>query len=88
MNEADAIDLGRAALWAILVASVPAVAAAMVVGVIIALFQTLTQIQESTLTFVPKIVVILAVITITAPYIGQQIYAFTEEVYSHIETGF
>ena len=88
MNEADAIDLGRAALWAILVASGPAVAAAMVVGVIIALFQTLTQIQESTLTFVPKIVVILAVITITAPYIGQQIYAFTEEVYSHIETGF
>jgi flagellar biosynthetic protein FliQ len=88
MNEADAIDLGRAAIWAILVASGPAVAAAMVIGIIIALFQTLTQIQESTLTFVPKILVVLAVITITAPYVGQQIYAFTEEVYSHIETGF
>ena len=88
MNEADAIDLGRAAIWAILVASGPAVAAAMVIGVIIALLQALTQIQESTLTFVPKIVVILAVITITAPFIGEQIYAFTEQVYSHIETGF
>jgi flagellar biosynthetic protein FliQ len=88
MNEADAIDLGRAAIWAILVAAGPAVAAAMVIGIIIALLQTLTQIQESTLTFVPKIVVVLAVITITAPFIGGQIYAFTEEVYSHIEKGF
>lgn len=88
MNEADAINLGRAAIWAILVGCGPAVAAAMAVGIIIALLQALTQIQEATLTFVPKIVVILVVITVTAPFVGEQIYAFTEQVYAHIEKGF
>jgi flagellar biosynthetic protein FliQ len=88
VNEADALDLVRAAIWTILVASGPAVGAAMVVGVAIALLQALTQVQEMTLTFVPKIVVILAVITLMAPFIGSQIYAFTEIVYARIERGF
>jgi flagellar biosynthetic protein FliQ len=88
MNEADALDLVQSAIWTIIVASGPAVGAAMVVGVVIALLQALTQIQEITLTFIPKIVVILVVITLTAPFIGAQVYAFTEEVYAHIEHGF
>jgi flagellar biosynthetic protein FliQ len=88
MNEADAIELGRAAVWAVLVGAGPAVGAAMVIGIVIALLQALTQIQEATLTFVPKIVVVFVVVTITAPFIGEQIYAFTEEVYAHIEKGF
>jgi flagellar biosynthetic protein FliQ len=88
VNEADALDLVRPAIWTILVASGPAVGAAMVVGVAIALLQALTQVQEMTLTFVPKIVVILAVITLMAPFIGSQIYAFTEIVYARIERGF
>jgi flagellar biosynthetic protein FliQ len=88
MNEADALDLVQSAIWTVIVASGPAVGAAMAVGVIIALLQALTQIQEITLTFIPKIVVILVVITLTAPFIGAQVYAFTEEVYSHIEHGF
>jgi flagellar biosynthesis protein FliQ len=88
VNEADALDLVRAAIWTILVASGPAVGAAMVVGLAIALLQALTQVQEMTLTFVPKIVVILAVITLMAPFIGSQIFAFTEIVYARIERGF
>ena len=88
MNEADALDLVQSAIWTIIVASGPAVGAAMAVGVVIALLQALTQIQEITLTFIPKIVVILVVITLTAPFIGAQVYAFTEEVYAHIEHGF
>ena len=61
MNEADALDIVQAALWTVIAASGPAILAAMVVGVVIALFQALTQVQEMTLTFVPKIVVIIAV---------------------------
>jgi flagellar biosynthetic protein FliQ len=45
-------------------------------------------VQEMTLTFVPKIVVIFAVISLTAPFIGGQVYAFTETVYGRIEKGF
>lgn len=88
MNEADALDLIRAAIWTIIVGSGPAVAAAMAVGIVVALIQALTQVQEMTLTFVPKIVVIFLVISLTAPFIGGQIYAFTEMVYGRIEKGF
>ncbi|HEY4923443.1 MAG TPA: flagellar biosynthesis protein FliQ [Roseiarcus sp.] len=88
MNEADALDLIQAAIWTIIVGSGPAVAAAMAVGVVVALIQALTQVQEMTLTFVPKIIVIFAVISLTAPFIGGQVYTFTEMVYGRIEKGF
>lgn len=88
MNEADALELMRSAIWTVLVVSGPAIGAAMAVGIIVALFQALTQIQEMTLTFVPKILVVLAVLTIGASFIGGQIYVFTEQAYSRIEKGF
>ncbi|ACB23696.1 flagellar biosynthetic protein FliQ [Methylobacterium radiotolerans] len=88
MNEIDALELVRSAIWTIIVASGPAVGAAMVVGILIALFQALTQIQEVTLTFVPKIVVVLIVMIVTGSFVGGQIYAFTEMVYGRIVSGF
>ena len=88
MNQADALDLMRAAVWVVLTAAGPAVAAAMVIGVVIALFQALTQVQEVTLTFVPKIVIILLVIIATAPFMGAELQKFTGIVYSRIEKGF
>ena len=88
MNEADALDIVQSAIWTVILASAPAVGAAMVVGVGIALLQALTQVQEITLTFIPKIVVILVVIALTGPFIGAEIYAFTTQVYSRVETGF
>lgn len=88
MNEADALDIFRAALWTVLVAAGPAVAAAMIVGVVIALIQALTQIQEATLTFVPKILAVLLTAGITAPFIGSHISIFTDMVFSRIQSGF
>ncbi len=87
MNEADALALIQSAIWTVVLAAGPAILAAMVVGLIVALFQALTQIQESTLTFVPKIVAVLVVLSLSASFIGSRIYIFTEQVYSHIETG-
>jgi flagellar biosynthetic protein FliQ len=66
MNEADALELLRAAIWTIIMGSGPAVAAAMFVGLIIALLQALTQVQEATLTFVPKIVAIFIALAVGA----------------------
>jgi flagellar biosynthetic protein FliQ len=88
MNEADALELARSAVWTIIVVSGPAVGAAMLVGVSVALFQALTQIQEMTLTFVPKIVIVLVALTVAASFIGGQMYVFTEQVYSRIEKGY
>ena len=88
MNEADAVQLMYSAIWTVIAAAGPAVLAAMVVGVVIALFQALTQIQEVTLTFIPKIIVILLVAALTASFTGSQIFAFATEAYGHIATGF
>lgn len=88
MNEADALELIRGALWTIILGAGPAVSAAMAVGLTVALLQALTQVQEMTLTFVPKIIVIFIVLAVGAPFIGGQIYSFTERVYSRIEKGF
>jgi flagellar biosynthetic protein FliQ len=88
MNERDALDIVQQAIWTIIVASGPAVGAAMLVGIIIALLQALTQIQEMTLTFIPKIVVILVVIAVSGSFIGAHIFAFTEVLYSRVERGF
>ena len=88
MNERDALDIVQQAIWTIIVASSPAVGSAMLVGTLIALLQALTQIQEVTLTFVPKILVILVVVAISASFIGAHLSTFTELVYSRIEHGF
>ena len=88
MNEADALDLVQYAVWTVLTASAPVVLVAMVVGVGIALVQALTQIQEITLTFVPKIVAIMLVVALTGPFIGGQISTFTNVIFERIQNGF
>jgi len=88
MNQADALDLVRSAIWAVILASGPSIAAAMVIGLAISLLQALTQIQEATLTFIPKIIVIFLAAMLTAPFIGSVLFGFAEQVYSHIEHGF
>jgi flagellar biosynthetic protein FliQ len=88
MNEADALDIVQYAIWTVLLASGPAVVVAMVVGVGIALVQALTQVQEITLTFVPKIVAILFVTAVTGPSVGAQISSFANVVFERIQNGF
>ena len=72
----------------IIVGAGPVVLASMVVGVAIALLQALTQVQEMTLTFVPKMIVVFLVFSLTASFMGAQFSVFTERVYAHIERGY
>lgn len=88
MNPSDALDMVQAALWTTIIASAPAVGAAMAVGIVVALFQALTQIQEATLTFIPKIFVMFLVLSLTSAFIGASIGGFSEMVYGRIESGF
>ena len=88
MNEADALDCMQAAVGTVLVAAGPAVLAAMIVGVAIAFIQALTQVQEMTLTFVPKIVTIMIVLGVAAPFVGAQIALFSNLVFSRVQSGF
>ena len=88
MNEADALDLVSFSAWTVLVCGGPAVSAAMAIGVSVALLQALTQVQEMTLTFVPKMIIICLVIGVSSNAIGSHFLSFTEHVYGKIEKGF
>jgi len=88
MNEADALKLVQDAIWTVIVGAGPAVGAATAIGIVVALVQALTQIQEATLTFVPKILAVFAALLLLAPIVAAQLMSFTEQVYAHIENGF
>jgi flagellar biosynthetic protein FliQ len=88
MNEADALEIVQYAIWTVLTASAPAVIVAMVVGIAIAFLQALTQVQEITLTFVPKIVAILLAVALSGPFVGAQISSFSTVVFQRIQNGF
>ncbi len=88
MNEAEATELIQFAFQTLLKISAPIVITAMVVGTLIALFQALTQIQEITLTFIPKIVAVLFVASIASSFMAAQINILATLSYSRISTGF
>lgn len=88
MNEADALEIVQRTISTILLVSGPMVLAAMILGVIVALFQALTQIQEMTLAFVPKIIAMLAALSLSAPFVASKIQSLSQFVYSRIESGF
>jgi flagellar biosynthesis protein FliQ len=88
VNEGDAVDLIQSAIWMVIVGAGPAVGAAMAVGVAIALLQALTQVQEMTLTFVPKIIAVFVAASLTASFVGGKFSIFTQTIYARIEQGY
>lgn len=64
MTEATVIDIAREVVWVIVKTSAPMLIVSLVVGLIISIFQTVTSIQEQTLTFVPKFLAIMLVLVI------------------------
>lgn len=72
MTGAEVLDVAREGIYALLVVSGPVMAVGLFVGLLIALFQALTQIQEITLTFVPKIVAIFLSLLLFLPMMGQE----------------
>ena len=76
MSSSDSITIARQTVWVIVKTSVPLLLVSMVVGLIISLFQTLTSIQEQTLTFVPKLIAILIGIMVMGTWILNEIVAF------------
>lgn len=80
MQPQDAIDLGREAIWVSLIIGSPVLVAGMVVGLLIGLFQALTQIQEQTVAFVPKIVAMVLALSITLPWLVTQLMQYTTDL--------
>ncbi|CUS84023.1 flagellar biosynthetic protein FliQ [Candidatus Kryptobacter tengchongensis] len=84
MTEQFIIHLARETFFTALLISAPILIASAIVGLIISIFQSATSINEMTLTFVPKLVVIAIVIVISLPWIIDVIVTFTRELFSQI----
>ena len=84
MDAQDAIDLGREALWTMLLIGSPVLVAGMIVGIVVSLFQALTQIQEQTVVFVPKIIVMLLVLSVSLPWLISQMVQYTTDLIAGI----
>ena len=80
MNETELIDMAREAIWLTIVVGAPVMLVGLVVGLIISLFQALTQIQEQTLVFVPKIIAIFACIFAMFPAFVTVMQKFMNEI--------
>ena len=86
LSTGDVIDIAVQAVWLILKCSAPMLISSLVVGLMISIFQTVTSIQEQTLTFVPKLLVILLVLVICGDWILNNIVTFIQDLYSKFGT--
>jgi flagellar biosynthesis protein FliQ len=84
MTEQMIVYLFREAFYTMLLVSAPMLVLSLVVGLLIAVFQAATSIQEVTLTFVPKIVIVAVVAVLTLPWMMEIMISFTRNVFAQI----
>jgi flagellar biosynthesis protein FliQ len=84
MNPADTIDFARESILLLIELAAPAMLTALVVGIVIGILQALTQIQEMTLVFVPKILAIFFVLLIALPFAGGAMATYMDNIAARI----
>lgn len=87
MTAGEVLDIGAEAIWVMLGMAAPVMLIGLAVGVLIALFQALTQVQEMTLVFVPKIIVIFLALLIFLPMMGALLNGFMQTIADRIVAG-
>src|SRR4029453_17391035 len=87
MTGAETLDVARDAIWTIVVVSSPLMVIGLVVGVVVSLFQALTQIQEQTLIFVPKILAIFVTLLLALPFMADSMHSHMMRISSRIIGG-
>ena len=86
MNPEQVIHVGRQAVETVLLTASPMLIAAMVIGLLISIFQAATQINEQTMTFIPKIVAVFVTLLIFGPWIIELLVTFTTGILEQIAT--
>lgn len=87
MSGTEVLDIARDGIWVMVIISAPMMIVGLLVGLVIALFQALTQIQEQTLVFVPKIVAIFVTMLVALPFMGATIGNYMVRLADMIVTG-
>jgi flagellar biosynthetic protein FliQ len=84
MDPVEVVDIGRSAIWVLLKTAAPVMLIALGVGLVVSLFQALTQMQEMTLAFVPKILAIFIALVALAPYMIGELTGFMDQIAQRI----
>jgi len=87
VSGAEVLDVGRDAIWTLILVASPMMIAGLLIGVVVALVQPLTQIQEQTLVFVPKILAIFITMLIALPFMGATMNGFMTRIADLIISG-
>ena len=87
MTGPETLDVARDAIWTIVLVSSPLMVVGLVVGVIVSLFQALTQIQEQTLVFVPKILAMFVTLLLALPFMAEVMHGQMMRISSRIIGG-
>ncbi|MCB2054846.1 MAG: flagellar biosynthesis protein FliQ [Geminicoccaceae bacterium] len=84
LDENVVLEIGQQAVWVMIKTGAPTMLVALVVGLIVSLIQALTQIQEMTLTFVPKILAMMLTLVVAMPFMLATLVQFTEALFARI----
>jgi flagellar biosynthesis protein FliQ len=84
MTGAEVLDVARDSIWTLLICAAPMMIVALVVGVAISLLQALTQIQEMTLAFIPKILALFVTILLALPFMGDVLQSYMARIAERI----
>ena len=84
MNGSQVLDVGREAIWLTIQLAAPILIVGLIVGVVIGLLQALTQVQEATLIYAPKIVAVFITLLLTLPLMGALMSGFMHRITDRI----
>ena len=84
MDQSQIMEVGAKAMWVTLEVSMPILGVSLVVGLLVSIFQAVTQLQEPTLTFIPKILAIVVVIVVAGPWMLNTMLSFTTDLWGAI----
>ena len=84
MTPESVIEIGQYAMRTVIFVASPMLVAGMIVGLVISIFQAATQINEMTMTFVPKIVAVFLVLVLALPWIINQLTTFTYDIFERL----
>ncbi len=87
MNEVEVLDISRDAIFTLLKVVTPVLLVALAIGLFIGIFQALTQIQEMTLAFVPKIIGVFVTLILLFPFMLNQMRSLAESLFDKITAG-
>ncbi len=85
MTQQDIVAFGSRAIWMTIQLSAPILVVSLVVGLLVSVFQAVTQLQEASLTFIPKVLAVVVVVVLTGPWMMNTFVDYTRDTFQTIQ---